>query len=126
MTPSRDSLYHITLSASSGLYFWPSDEYIPICLNKPSIPKVLASSGTIGTILSPIPLSFKRSVIILTLAMVVDNFLSPLPLLNLSKALLSASGKALKSSLLLGIGPPSFSLVFNKYWISGESFGGFT
>ena len=76
MTPSFDSLYHITLSASSGSYFCPADEYIPTCLNKDSIPKVLASSGTIGTILSPISLSLSNSVIILTAAMVVETFLS--------------------------------------------------
>src|SRR5210317_2673780 len=99
---------------------------MPTCLNKASIPNVLASSGTIGTILLPISLSFSKSVITLTAAIVVEIFLSSEPEYNLVNALLSGIGRISDFVLLLGIGPPNFALVFFRYCISGEFSGGLT
>ena len=90
------------------------------------MPKVLASSGTIGTTLSPILLSFNKSVIILTIAMVVEIFLSPLDWYNFSNIFLFGIFKISEDVLLLGINPPNAFLVFFKYWISGESSAGLT
>ena len=99
---------------------------MPICLNMPSIPNVLASSGTIGTTRSPILESFKRLVISLTVAIVVETFLSPMPFIKGSKFLLSGIFNFLILFLLLGIKPPRFSRVFFIYEISGEFSGGLT
>ena len=79
------------------------------------MPNVLASSGTIGTILSPTSLSFKRPVITLTAAIVVEIFLSPEPSSNLANIFASGLGKVLETALLFGIDPPRASLVFLRY-----------
>ena len=90
------------------------------------MPKVLASSGTMGTILLPISGSLSKSVIILTIAMVVEIFRSPLDSSSFSKGLSLAIESGSDEVLLLGINPPNASLVFLRYCISGESSGGLT
>ncbi len=51
---------------------------MPICRNMPSMPKVRASSGTIGTMCAPMVLSLTRIESIRTSAIVVENSRSPL------------------------------------------------
>ena len=90
------------------------------------MPKVLASSGTIGTILFPNSLSLRRSVITLTVAIVVEIFLSSDPSYNFVNIFSLGASSTLDLFLLLGIGPPRVCLVFFRYCISGESSGGLT
>jgi len=52
---------------------------MPIWRNSPSMPKVRASSGTIGTMLRPMFLSLSRMVSARTNAMVVEVSRSPVP-----------------------------------------------
>jgi hypothetical protein len=52
---------------------------MPIWRNRPSIPKVRASSGTIGTMFLPMFLSFSSTVRMRTKAMVVEISRSPVP-----------------------------------------------
>ena len=45
---------------------------------------------------------------------------------DLANIFASGLGKILETALLFGIDPPRASLVFLRYWISGESSGGLT
>ena len=71
-------------------------------------------------------LSFSRSVITFTAAIVVEIFLSPEPLSKPLKISDFGLGKGLERALLFGIDPPKAFLVFFKYCISGESSAGLT
>ncbi len=59
---------------------------MPTWRNSPSMPKVRASSATIGTIRSLIPLSRSRLIRMRTKAMVVETSRSPLPSVTTLKA----------------------------------------
>jgi hypothetical protein len=52
---------------------------MPIWRNSPSMPKVRASSGTIGTMCLPMPLSFSSTARMRTNAIVVEISRSPVP-----------------------------------------------
>src|SRR5690625_5511181 len=68
----------------------------------PSIPKVRASSGTIGTTRSPMFLSLISVFRMRTNAMVVEIFRSPVPSSCLAKAVRGGISKASKSALREG------------------------
>ena len=95
---------------------------MPSCLNKGSIPKVLASSGIIGTTCLPIDLSFVIMVRSLTYAIVVETSLSPVPFKSSSKIEISGIFSFLDLSTLVGTGPPKASLCFLMYLYSLELF----
>ena len=78
-------------SASCGVYFCPVWLQMPICRNIPSMPKVRASSGTMGTTYFPISLSRASIWRICTRTTVVDGSRSSLLLRNRSKAEISGT-----------------------------------
>ncbi|MNC40114.1 hypothetical protein D3C75_888050 [compost metagenome] len=97
---------------------------MPSWRNMPSMPKVRASSGMIGTMRLPRSLSLTSCERMRTKAMVVEISRSPVP----SRiALRVSSGGVGMLKLLLrrcGTKPPSFSRLFSRYFISGLSGSG--
>ena len=67
---------------------------MPIWRNSPSMPKVRASSGTIGTMFLPMFLSLSSTVRMRTKAMVVEISRSPVPSSMVSKASSGGIGSA--------------------------------
>ena len=82
------------------------------------MPKVLASSGIIGTIFFPIDLSFVNKVKSLTYAIVVDIFLSPAPSKSSLKMEMLGIFILGPFGSLSGTNPPNFFRLSNKYFIS--------
>ena len=94
---------------------------MPNSLNKGSIPKVLPSSGIIGTIFSPIS-DFIRFLNKRTKAMVVETFCpAGVPLSNSEYVFSSGKAKSIGKDLREGKYPPSFSLRRLRYANASES-----
>ena len=90
----------------------------------PSIPKVRASSGTIGTTYLPSSLSRTSVDRILTNAIVVEISRSPVAVNIFSKVESGGVLRALPLRLRCGTKPPSASRLSIMYLISGESDAG--
>ena len=82
------------------------------------MPKVLASSGIIGTTFFPISLSFVNMVNSRTYAMVVEISLSPDPFKSSSNMVIFGILILGPLVFLSGTNPPSFFRWFNKYCAS--------
>ncbi len=80
---------------------------MPALGNSDSMPKVRASSGTIGTQRLPVASSRSRSLTRRTNAMVVAISWLPDPLARVSNGLAGGSGNATACTLRAGAGPPS-------------------
>ncbi len=82
---------------------------MPSCRNIPSIPKVRASSGTIGTMYFPSSLSRANPASSRTKALVVETLRSPVASVALLKilSLIGGMGRDGGSKRLAGMGPPS-------------------
>ena len=85
---------------------------MPNCLKRASIPKVRASSGTIGTTLSPIDLSLSSLVSNLTKIIVVDCSLSTASSKDTNVSLLALNFSF--ETFLRGINPPNAFLLSCK------------
>ena len=97
---------------------------MPSWRNIPSIPKVRASSGTIGTTCLPIFLSLARVESMRTKAMVVESSRLPLPLVRASKASRPGISSGSSSCLRSGRYPPNSLRRSWRYLSSSLSFSG--
>eukprot|EP00380_Ascogregarina_taiwanensis_P025985 284815576_5 len=118
--PSAASRYDNTEPISSGAYCCPTLE-MPTCLNKFAMPKVRASSATIGTMRGPSVASFSKLPSMRTKAMVVLISLFAAATANCANL---SSGTA-TASACLRCGRPPKARRCCKYRISALSAAGF-
>ena len=99
--------------------FDPHEHKFRFFEKKNSIPKVLASSGIMGTNLEARFLSRSKAVNILT-KIVEDISLLPVDSIKVSKISFGGVFNRLAKDDLSGIKPPNFNLLSFKYFISSE------